>query len=103
MSLDKTNIKNLFEVESAGEQQFVDYWKDRIVNRKVPISDTISKNKFHIFTSAKREATKAEKKLKAVKNNVDVKNNNDSSFHAKPEMATLTHFFLTKISRLHLH
>lgn len=68
--MDKANTENLFKVESAGEQQFLDYWKDRIVDRKVPVSDTISKNKFHIFTSTKREATKVEKKLKMVKNNV---------------------------------
>lgn len=60
-------LDNLFKIESAGEQQFLNYWKDCIVDRKVPVSDTVSKNKFRIFTNAKQTTTEAEKKLKAAK------------------------------------
>ena len=68
--MDESNTENLFKVEAAGQQQFKDYWESRIIHHKIPVSNTITKNKFHIFTKPKKDLSKTQKQLKSMKNNV---------------------------------
>ena len=68
--MDESNTENLFKVEAAGQQQFKDYWESRIIHHRIPVSNTITKNKFHIFTKPKKDLSKTQKPLKLMKNNI---------------------------------
>ena len=62
-------IKNLNDVETLGKAQFKSYMDTRVLNNDIPISDTIAKNKLHIFKCPKaRKTSKKETQLKAARN-----------------------------------
>ena len=46
-----TSKQNLRIIEKVGTEQFNDFIHSRLLERKIPISDTIKNNKLHIFSA----------------------------------------------------
>ena len=65
----RSNLNHILQT-SRVQQQFKDYVESRIIHHKIPVSNTITKNKFHIFTKPKKDLSKTQKQLKSMKNNV---------------------------------
>ena len=60
-------VTNLERIEEAGRKQFEGYVAQRLHERKVSLSETITRNKLSIFNSAKVQ-TKQQKRLTSLKN-----------------------------------
>ena len=69
--VDKKVMETLNTIEETGKNQFFEYFKTRISERSISITNTISKNKFFLFSAPKsKDSTKKDDQLKAAKNNV---------------------------------
>ena len=64
----KEAIRDLNQVLTTGNEQVQQFYKQRLLNREVPITDTIPKNEYLFFTQKKaRTSSKAEQKVKMAK------------------------------------
>ena len=64
-------ITNLERIEEVGRKQFEDYITQRLHEKKVSLSETITRNKLSIFSSQKVQ-TKQQKRLTSLKNDVSL-------------------------------
>ena len=52
-----TTIQSILSLESLGKQQYEDYVEERLVQRTVPIHESISKNKINLMKAKTKSAT----------------------------------------------
>ena len=67
-----TSKQNLRIIEKVGTEQFNDFIHSRLLERKIPISDTIKKNKLHIFSTHTKVPSKKDEQLKSAKDSISL-------------------------------
>ena len=64
------SVENINNVQKIGTTQLNKFMKNILWERKIPISDTIKKNKLYIFSTSTRVPSKKDEQQKSAKNNV---------------------------------
>ena len=66
------SVQNLKIIQKIGTEQFNKVINSRLLERKIPVSDTIKKNKLHIFSMHTKVRSKKEEQLKSAKDSVSL-------------------------------
>ena len=66
------SVQNLKIIQKIGTEQFNEFINSRLLQRKIPISDTTNKNKLHIFSTRTKVPSKKDEQLKSAKDSVSL-------------------------------